>query len=39
MFFDNEVVGKFIEKNKENLQIYHDKYFEILNSSDEIFFV
>ncbi len=35
--FDNEVVGKFIEKNKENLQIYHDKYFEILNSSDEFF--
>lgn len=35
--FDNEVVSKFIEKNKENLQIYHDKYFEILNSSDGFF--
>ncbi len=35
--FDNEVVRKFIEKNKENLQIYHDKYFEILNSSDDFF--
>ena len=35
--FDNEVVSKFIEKNRENLQIYHDKYFEILNSSDGFF--
>lgn len=35
--FDNDVVRKFIEKNKENLQIYHDKYFEILNSSDDFF--
>lgn len=35
--FDNEVVIKFIEKNRENLQIYHDKYFEILNSSDDFF--
>lgn len=35
--FDNEVVRKFIEKNKNNLQVYHDKYFEILNSSDNFF--
>jgi hypothetical protein len=35
--FDNEVVSKFIEKNRENLQIYHDKYFEILNNSDDFF--
>ncbi len=35
--FDNEVVSKFIEKNKENLQVYHDKYFEILNNSDDFF--
>lgn len=35
--FDNEVVRKFVEKNKENLQIYHDKYFEILSNSDGFF--
>jgi hypothetical protein len=35
--FDNDVVRKFLEKNKENLQIYHDKYFEILNNSDDFF--
>ncbi len=35
--FDNDVVRKFIEKNKENLQVYHDKYFEILNNSDDFF--
>ena len=35
--FDNEVVRKFIEKNRENLQVYYDKYFEILNSSDDFF--
>jgi len=35
--FDNEVVRKFVEKNKGNLQIYYDKYFEILNSSDGFF--
>lgn len=35
--FENDVVKKFVEKNKENLQTYHDKYFEILNSSDGFF--
>ena len=35
--FDNDVVKKFIEKNRENLQVYHDKYFEILNNSDDFF--
>jgi len=35
--FDNDVVKRFIEKNKENLQIYHDKYFEILSNSDDFF--
>jgi hypothetical protein len=35
--FDNDVVRKFIEKNRENLQVYHDKYFEILNNSDDFF--
>lgn len=37
--FENDVVKKFVEKNKNNLQIYHDKYFEILNSSDNFFSV
>ncbi len=35
--FGNDVVKKFVEKNKDNLQIYHDKYFEILSNSDDFF--
>lgn len=35
--FGNDVVKKFVEKNKENLQVYHDKYFEILGNSDDFF--
>lgn len=35
--FDNKVASAFIEKNKDNLQLYHDTYFDILQSSDEFF--
>jgi len=35
--FENDIVKKFLEKNRENLQIYHDKYFEILRNSDGFF--
>ena len=35
--FGNDAVKKFVEKNKDSLQIYHDKYFEILGNSDEFF--
>ena len=35
--FDNDVVKRFIEKNKDNLKVYHDKYFEILKNSDDFF--
>lgn len=35
--FDNEVVKRFVEKNKNSIKLYHDKYFEILSKSDEFF--
>jgi hypothetical protein len=35
--FDNPIVRKFVNKNKNNLQMYHDKYFEILGNSDDFF--
>jgi ABC-type molybdenum transport system ATPase subunit/photorepair protein PhrA len=35
--FGNEVVRKFVEKNRDNLQVYHDKYFDILSNSDDFF--
>lgn len=35
--FENEVVKRFIDNNKNNIKLYHDKYFEILAKSDEFF--
>lgn len=35
--FENEVVKRFVEKNKNSIKLYHDKYFEILSKSDDFF--
>lgn len=35
--FDNDVVKRFVEKNRNNIKLYHDKYFEILSKSDDFF--
>lgn len=35
--FENDVVKRFVEKNLDNLQVYHDKYFEILSNSEDFF--
>jgi hypothetical protein len=35
--FENDVVKRFLEKNRDNIKLYYDKYFEILSNSDDFF--
>jgi hypothetical protein len=35
--FENDVVKRFVEKNKNSIKLYYDKYFEILSKSDDFF--
>lgn len=35
--FENSSVANFINKNKANIKLYHDKYYEILEKSDGFF--